>query len=151
MPGQLFEPLTHASQAVAAGYNLDAAPIVMRRQRNAIRAALDRDPEIPGVRVPHGVGDDFLHASQQGMFLNRVLDGDAAIDVEMHLRPWRRGRERANRQVEIRVVTVGSWLTTSRTSPSSRRVIACASATRSAAVPDARLEATSSCRLNAVR
>src|SRR5262245_11915463 len=106
MPGQFFEPLTHASQAVAAGYNLDSAPVVMRRQRNALCGAMGTRPVIPGGRVPDRVGDYFLPASHPGMFLNRVLDGDTFIDVEMHLWPRRRGRERANRRAEICVVTV---------------------------------------------
>ena len=46
VPGQFFEPLTHAPQAVTVRHGFGAASIVACRQSNAGGAAFDRDPQI---------------------------------------------------------------------------------------------------------
>src|SRR6185369_5049088 len=86
--------------------SLDAAPIVTRRQSNATVAALDRDPEIPGIGVTHGVCGDFLHTTKERVFLDRIVDGHPFIDLDVYLRLHRGGSDGANRGAEIRGITV---------------------------------------------
>src|SRR5262245_53174249 len=106
MAGQFFEPLTHASETVAAGHPLDAASIVACRQTYAAIAAFDCDPEIRAICMAHGVRDDLLHASKKGTLLDGIIDGNSFIDLDVHLSPYHSSRQRANRRAEIRVVTV---------------------------------------------
>lgn len=79
----LLETLAHAAQAVAFGEAAGALAIVARFDGDFAVGFGDGEPEVTSVGVAHGVGDDLLDATEEGVGAEGVGHVEGLLHFEM--------------------------------------------------------------------
>jgi hypothetical protein len=87
--------------------------------RTRVCVTLHRHPHLAGSRMPQGVGESFLHATQHGLGLGHFVDPQLASDLQGHLRTGQALGQGAQGGTESSMPSCRrNWPTTARMSSS---------------------------------